>query len=226
MPVVGGSGNVLQTMPIRNGDTRVLPRKGDGQRTSSLAIDDVILDAARSCVLDFGMQRTTLAEIARRAGVSRPTVYRRWPDTRAVVADLLTREISRALPQVTDTGSARSQLVQGLVDVVSQIRDHPLFEKIRVADQELLTTYIIDRLGKSQRSIFDLLSFMVAAGQHDGSIREGPTSEIAAMVLLIAQSVVVSAPTLQEELPRDAALEHLRCAVSAYLTPVVAGTGS
>ncbi len=45
------------------------------------SVDDQILDAARSCVLDFGLRRTTLAEVARRAGVSRPTVYRRWPDT-------------------------------------------------------------------------------------------------------------------------------------------------
>lgn len=206
-------------MSIRNADDQVLPRKGDGQRTPSLAIDNLILDAARSCVLDFGMQRTTLAEIARRAGVSRPTVYRRWSDTRAVVADLLTREIVAVIPQISDTGSARSQLLDALVGVVTQIRDHPLFEKIRVTDQELLTTYIVDRLGSSQRSILELLTVIVTAGQQDGSIREGRVSEIAAMVLLIAQSVVFSAPTLRDELSRTASVEHLRYAVMAYLTP-------
>lgn len=101
---------MLHTMAIRNADDQVLARKGDGQRTPNLAIDNLILDAARSCVLDFGMQRTTLAEIARRAGVSRPTVYRRWPDTRAVVADLLTREIRAVLPEIETTGSARDLL--------------------------------------------------------------------------------------------------------------------
>jgi AcrR family transcriptional regulator len=49
-------------------------------------IADRILAAAASCVIDFGVERVTLAEIARRAGVSRPTVYRRWPDTRSVLA--------------------------------------------------------------------------------------------------------------------------------------------
>lgn len=211
---------MLQTMAIRNADDRVLERQGDGQRTSSREIDDLILDAARSCVLDFGMQRTTLAEISRRAGVSRPTVYRRWPDTRAVVADLLTREIRAALPEMIDTGSARTQLVAAVVDVVSQIRDHPLFVKIRVADQELLTTYVVDRLGASQRSILELLTAVVAAGQRDGSIRDGNVGEIAAMILLIAQSVVISAPTLEDQLSRTAAVEHMRSAISAYLTPV------
>lgn len=213
------SGIVLHTMVIRNADGPIVPRKTDGQRIPSREIDDVILDAARSCVLDFGMQRTTLAEISRRAGVSRPTVYRRWPDTRAVVADLLTREIRSVLPEVAFTGSAGTLLVEAIGDVVGQIRDHPLFVKIRHADQELLTTYIVDRLGASQKSILELITSVVAAGQQDGSIREGSVNEIAAMVLLMAQSVVISAPTLEPELSADASVEQLRHAVAAYLAP-------
>lgn len=210
-------------MAIRNADDHVLPRKGDGQRTPNLAIDNLILDAARSCVLDFGMQRTTLAEIARRAGVSRPTVYRRWTDTRAVVADLLTREIREVLPDIQTTGSARDLLLSAVVDVVAEIRDHPLFVKIRSTDQELLTTYIVDRIGASQKSILELMTAVVTAGQQDGSIRHGNADEIASMLLLMAQSVVFSAPTLQDRLSADAAVQQLRIAVSAYLTPT-AGT--
>ncbi len=44
-----------------------------------------ILAAAASCVHAYGVDRVTLAEIARRAGVSRPTIYRRWPDTRSIL---------------------------------------------------------------------------------------------------------------------------------------------
>ncbi|EFP22936.1 LOW QUALITY PROTEIN: putative transcriptional regulator, TetR family, partial [Mycobacterium tuberculosis SUMu004] len=47
-----------------------------------------MLRAAASCVVDYGVDRVTLAEIARRAGVSRPTVYRRWPDTRSIMASM------------------------------------------------------------------------------------------------------------------------------------------
>ena len=70
---------------------------------SNAAVDvgDRILAAAASCVIDFGVDRVTLAEIARRAGVSRPTVYRRWPDTRSVLAALLTSRNSWALSLVT-----------------------------------------------------------------------------------------------------------------------------
>ncbi|MDT5210285.1 MAG: hypothetical protein QOF67_2700, partial [Mycobacterium sp.] len=50
---------------------------------------DRILEAAAYCVIAHGVDRVTLAEIARRARVSRPTVYRRWPDIRSVLAALL-----------------------------------------------------------------------------------------------------------------------------------------
>src|SRR5690625_6466553 len=60
-------------------------------------VEDDILDATRTCVEAFGVRRTTLTDVARRAGVSRPTVYRRWPDVTALVADLLTRELRTIL---------------------------------------------------------------------------------------------------------------------------------
>ena len=39
--------------------------------------DGAVLDAARACVLDVGVRRTTLSDVARRAGVSRMSLYRR-----------------------------------------------------------------------------------------------------------------------------------------------------
>ena len=68
-------------------------------------LGDRILDAAASCVLAYGVDRVTLAEIARRAGVSRPTIYRRWPDTPRVLAALLTARITGVLRDVPSHGA-------------------------------------------------------------------------------------------------------------------------
>lgn len=187
--------------------------------SDALSVDDQILDAARSCVLDFGLRRTTLAEVARRAGVSRPTVYRRWPDTRAVVADLLTREIRVVIPDMDGDEPARIQLVSAVVDVATGMSEHPLFVKILRSDPDLLMTYIVDRLGASQRAIVERVSQAVAAGQLDGSIRAGDPVHIATMVLLIAQSAVQSAGMVAEVLPADALTAELRLAVDNYLAP-------
>ncbi|MDT2008726.1 TetR/AcrR family transcriptional regulator [Rhodococcus opacus] len=197
-------------MSIRN-----YPARDD----SRASVEDSILDAARSCILDFGLRRTTLAEVARRAGVSRPTVYRRWADTRAVVADLMTREIAAVMPEFSAEESVHRQLVDAVVRVSTEVRDHPLFVKILRSDQELFTTYILERLGTSQRAIIDQVAFAVSAGQEQGSIRAGESRHIATMVLLIAQSAVQSAVMVAEELPGDALTRQLRYAVGAYLAP-------
>ncbi len=63
---------------------------GDQQATSTAA--DLALDAARASILAVGWSRTTLTDIARRAGVSRMTLYRRWPEMNALLGDLMTRE--------------------------------------------------------------------------------------------------------------------------------------
>ena len=54
--------------------------------------DDTVLDAARDCVLAVGVRRTTLSSVARTAGVSRMTLYRRFPDVSNLLATLMTRE--------------------------------------------------------------------------------------------------------------------------------------
>ena len=75
-------------------------------KAESVDVGDRILTAAASCVRDFGVQRVTLAEIARRAGVSRPTVYRRWQDTATILAALLTDRITGAWREVPFRGPA------------------------------------------------------------------------------------------------------------------------
>lgn len=76
-------------------------------QASADPVTERILDAALSCVTEFGVRRTTLVEVAKRAGVSRPSVYRRWPDVRTLVAELLTREMGSILP-ATGRGCARA----------------------------------------------------------------------------------------------------------------------
>src|SRR6478609_1278630 len=63
--------------------------------------ESALLDAAHAEVLEHGIRRTTASDIARRARVSRQTLYRYWPDAQAVFAALVTRELIAALPADT-----------------------------------------------------------------------------------------------------------------------------
>lgn len=189
-------------------------------RADPSIVDDRILDAARSCVLEYGVRKTTLVEVARRAGVSRPTVYRRWPDTAALLAELVTREFRGAVIDVMPDGSdARTQLVRGAVEGARRIREHPLFVKVFHADAELVLTYIVNRIGRSQRDVLELCQPIIRAGQRDGSIRDGDPGQLAMMLLLIAQATVQSARMVEDILDPEALDVELGHALDGYLAP-------
>ncbi|WP_231390502.1 TetR/AcrR family transcriptional regulator [Nocardia sp. CNY236] len=180
--------------------------------------DLTILDAARACVQEFGIRRTTLTEVARRANVSRPTVYRRWPDTGALVADLLVRELRDIVAAtMPTTGDGRTKLVEGVVSGAATVRSNPLFGKIFRADTDLMLTYVFGRLGRNQRALIDLFAASIREGQRDGSVRRGHPDQMATMLLLIAQSTVQSARTVAPLLPADQLDTELRHAIDGYL---------
>ncbi|KZF05548.1 MAG: helix-turn-helix domain-containing protein [Rhodococcus sp. (in: high G+C Gram-positive bacteria)] len=191
------------------------------QSTAVSTIEDQVLDAARGCILEYGVRRTTLAEIARRAQVSRPTVYRRWADTRAVVSSLLTREIGSVIPTFGVDGSVRAQISSATADVANSIRTHPLFVKILESDPDILSTYILHRLGASQSAIIDTLAPMLSLGQQDSSIRDGDPMQMACVVLLMVQSAVQSANMVSARISGDDLVAEIAYAVDAYLRPPV-----
>jgi AcrR family transcriptional regulator len=182
---------------------------------------DQVLDAVGDAVRDLGVRRTTMAEIARRAGLSRSTIYTHFADVRDATAALLTRELLRLLTRVAPPSGphARDRLVARAVHLAGSVRDDPLVARILSLDAELLVPYLVHRWGSSQRAILDTVVDEIVAGQRDGSIRGGEPTVIATTAFLIAQSFVISAAILDEELGREAALAELRSALQRVLAP-------
>ena len=185
--------------------------------------ETAILDAALAEVLAHGIRRTTASDIARRCGIARQTLYRYWPDAQAVFAALVTRELVAALPAAAGESSDLDELVALLVETADRVRRLPLVDRLRDTDPELFARYILDRLGTSQRAIHAETARRIAAGQRAGFVRAGDPAQLAAMVLLVAQSAVQSAPLVAEWLPESAWRAELAHALRGYLAPTVEG---
>ena len=158
----------------------------------SSPIGDRILEAAAYCVTAYGVERVTLAEIARRARVSRPTVYRRWPDIRSVLAALLTARIVGALDAVPTRGVGREAVVERMVAVADHLRDDEVVMSVLNRAPELTMVYTTERLGTSQQILIDTLAADIKLAQDEGCVRPGEPRQLAAMCLLIARSTIQS----------------------------------
>jgi len=91
------------------------------ERRRGKALEDAVLDAAWSELLDGGYASFTMEAVAARAHTSRPVLYRRWPD-RAHLTIAAIRHIMRKHPvNLPDTGNVRDDLI-GLLQQISRNR--------------------------------------------------------------------------------------------------------
>ena len=177
------------------------------------------LDAAREALLDLGWSRTTLTEIARRAGVSRMTLYRAWPDMNALLGDLMTREWADVLV-VSDAEDPLVQVVESVIGSVKALRDNDVFTRILELDPERLLPYLIERTGRVQDQLIGFLAEGIREGQAAGRIRGGDPLLMARAVLLQAQGFALSARIFA---PTGACIDdlddELSDALMRYLAP-------
>lgn len=75
--------------------------------------DAAILDATLSLLIEVGYDRLSIESVAARAGVSRPTVYRRFADKAALVSAAVQRREPGTRPEA-DSGDLRTDLLQVL----------------------------------------------------------------------------------------------------------------
>jgi AcrR family transcriptional regulator len=186
---------------------------------SPQSVEERILGAAASCVLAYGVERVTLAEIARRAGVSRPTVYRRFPDTRSILAALLTMRITHALDDVPSRGVGREHVVDRIVAVAGRLRLDDVIMDVLHQSPELAMVYLSERMGTSQQILLDTVAGELKAAQDEGSVRAGDARQLAAMSLLITQSTILSAQLVEPILDAEALPIELAHSLNGYLKP-------
>jgi AcrR family transcriptional regulator len=183
------------------------------------SVEERILDAAATCVIAYGVDRVTLAEISRRAGMSRPTVYRRFPDTRSILAALLTMRITHALDDVPSRGVGREPLVERIVALAGRLRRDDVIMSVLHQAPDLAMVYLSERLGTSQQILLDTVAGDIKSAQAHGSVRPGDARQLAAMSMLVAQSTILSAQVVQPILDAGTLAGELTRALNGYLRP-------
>jgi len=95
-------------------------------RPRSEKAHQAILTAVTELLLDQGLHAMSMDEVARRAGVSKATIYRWWPSKERLALDALAEEWASAPPAgLSDTGSLRGDLLTRLLPWLRQLNRKP-----------------------------------------------------------------------------------------------------
>lgn len=96
------------------------PHRG---RPRDPSCDAAILTATVELLSELGYDRMSIDAVAARAGVSKPTIYRRWPDGKEQLVSAAVVRCKEDMP-VIDTGSLRGDLVALLEHTIAGIREN------------------------------------------------------------------------------------------------------
>lgn len=92
-------------------------------RRRGAALEEALLDAAWAEVKSVGYAALTVDAVARRAGTSRPVIYRRWENRAQLVLAAMRAHVTSIADEVPDTGSLRSDALAVLRTAMGRYRD-------------------------------------------------------------------------------------------------------
>ncbi|MGE2721013.1 TetR/AcrR family transcriptional regulator [Mycolicibacterium celeriflavum] len=153
-------------------------------RPRSKDLDAAILRAALELFVERGIAGTSIEQVAKRAGVGKPTVYRRWPGKEALVADAIEAHVGTEMQWPTReeiaSGSTR-ELVRRNIAGAARTAADPRFRALvaqiygsAVTHPELMRTYW-ERYIRPRR---DLAVALLEQAQRDGAVDEDADLEV------------------------------------------------
>jgi AcrR family transcriptional regulator len=175
-----------------------------------------ILDAAFHRVMDIGLARTTVEDVARAAGLSRQTIYRYFPSKEHLITALVLREEERFLDGIRQAFAVDPELEaaisDGILFCLRFARQHPLLDRLLETDPETLLPYLTTRGGPVIRRARDVLKSLLVK---KAWVR---VDLLDAAVDSAARTVISYALTPPDRRPEDVARDLARILAAALNT--------
>lgn len=184
-------------------------KRGPGGSSPDPSVRTRVLDAFVQLVEERGLADTSVDDVAKAAGVSKTTLYTRWPDRRSLIIDGF-RHVSVLSPDVPD-GLGFVEMLDGILsstaDDIGATRIQVFAEIIAAAgiDAEIAA---VDR--QNHASWTAIVEEMIERGKRSGHVPTDRDTRVAAEVV---QSIVT-----MRQLHRDTTGAPLRDLVYRLLT--------
>lgn len=118
----------------------------------SAEFDPRLITAALDCFLAFGVRKTSLTDVADRAGVSRATAYRVFGDKNGLVRAVAEAEVGAFLDRLDQTVQWDAPLSDALPTAITftldYLHDHAVLQRLISREPEQLTDLVMPRAGE------------------------------------------------------------------------------
>lgn len=167
-------------------------RAEDGEEFSTR-----ILDAAADLFSRRGIQRVTMEEVAKAAGVARVTIYRRFAAKDVLVEQVVRREFRRYFDQflrdIKKARTAEERVVVGFVSSLGAIRGNSLIGGLLADEPNLLVPSLIGDEGRTLGTVREFIAGQLRREQEAGTIDAGLEVDLVAeMMVRISTSFLVT----------------------------------
>jgi AcrR family transcriptional regulator len=176
---------------------------------STVAPPARLTDAALDCIAAYGVHKTSLSDVADRAGLSRSTVYRTFGDKEGLLRAVAAAEMARFLDELDHAVPWDAPLFDALERAIEftmrYLSDHAAFQRILRHEPEELIDVVLERPNNDERSLHPLLR--TAATERLKSARftfRVPSEQAAEWLLRLALSLLL-APTTSLNTPAEVA---------------------
>lgn len=194
-----------------------------GREPAGPSTEQRILDAALAAFTEHGVRATTMATVARDAGVSREWLYKLFANRDALVLAVTRREVASFIDGLAVRAFGSSDFTAAVTDVfvyaVEYLRDHALLQRVVWSETDVLSPRLLDGAPS-------LVALAVDAGAaylaNLGDMEPARAAMLAeTLVRLVGSSIVVPRGALDLHDP-----ETLRRYAEAMIPAVVAGAQS
>lgn len=186
------------------------------------ALREAVFAAALAEIQEHGVRGASMDRIAKRAGTGKASLYRRWPNVRALTLDVFLDTLADAATSTyPDTGNLRDDLVTALHDFTRAL-DGPLALVLReIISEAAHDPSLVDAF--QARFGIPMQAEVIAAIQRAMSRGEIPVAPIDPLALELPAALVLHRLLLTGTLPGDAEIEHL---FDAVVLPLLTGISS
>ncbi|MBF6074891.1 TetR/AcrR family transcriptional regulator [Nocardia beijingensis] len=179
-----------------------------------VADGEKLLESALSAFLDFGIKRTSMGEIARRAGISPATLYRRYESKNDLVEAVSVREAQRFVAaiekQVHTVSGNDDQLVEIFVAFISAIAGNELLRRLLRTEPDLILPRLTTEAGPILAVGRDYLAEKLRELRDAGGTHDFDADLVAEIMARLALSLALTPDGLIPVSDRDAAREFAR----------------